>query len=192
GNYSGIAQLVLGDRYKIGFTYVNSYSGSDTTNGQRAFLLGGVGTSFANSPWTAAGLSSPVPIVTNAYGIETSLQFTDNLILNGWVGKMDSRLIGIGDADIWTFNANLGLLDIGTEGSVLGFAFGAEPTLRGIESSTATSFTRDWAYHLEGFYKYKLNKNISLTPGLIWLPNINQNSSNEDVFIGTLRTTFTF
>ncbi|NEP31199.1 carbohydrate porin, partial [Moorena sp. SIO3B2] len=42
------------------------------------------------------------------------------------------------------------------------------------------------------FYKYKVNNNISVTPGVIWLLNPNQSSDNDDVVIGTLRTTFTF
>ena len=186
GNYSGIAQLTLGTRYKVAFTYVNSYSGAGD------FLLGGVGTNLANTPEDAAGIAA-TPIITNAYGIETSLRFSEKLILNGWVGKMDARLIGRGDADIWTFNANLGLLDLGGEGNMLGLGFGAEPTLRGLEVDGAVvPLSQDWAYHLEAFYKYKLSKNILITPGLIWLPSVSQNSDSQDVFIGTLRTTFTF
>ncbi|MGB3694920.1 MAG: iron uptake porin [Spirulinaceae cyanobacterium] len=186
GNYSGIAQLTFGDRYKVAFTYVNSYSGAGD------FLLGGVGTNLANTPEDAAGIGA-TPIITNAYGIETSLRFSESLILNGWVGKMDSRLIGRGDADIWTFNANLGFLDLGGEGNMLGLGFGAEPTLRGLEVDGATiPLSQDWAYHAEAFYKYKLSNNILITPGIIWLPSVNQDSDSEDVFIGTLRTTFTF
>ncbi len=195
GNYSGIAQLTLGTRYKVAFTYVNSYSGTTGGTGlQRPFLLGGVGTGFANAPWTAvSSTTASTPVATNAYGIETSLRFSENIILNGWVGKIDSRLIGKGDADIWTFNANLGLLDLGGEGNMLGLGFGAEPTLRGLEFEGArVPLSQDWAYHVEAFYKYKLSKNILITPGLIWLPSVNQNSDSEDVFIGTLRTTFTF
>lgn len=39
---------------------------------------------------------------------------------------------------------------------------------------------------------YKLNDNISITPGVIWLVAPNQTSDNPDVVIGTVRTTFTF
>ncbi len=197
GNYSGIAQVALGDRYKVAFTYVNSYAGiaNSGTGQQRGFFLGGVGTNLANSPWTGVSATTDATAVsTNAYGIETSLRFSESLILNGWVGKMDARLIGKGDADIWTFNANLGFLDLGGEGNMLGLAFGAEPTLRGLEFEGATVplANRDWAYHAEAFYKYKLSNNILITPGIIWLPSVGQDSDAEDVFIGTLRTTFTF
>jgi carbohydrate-selective porin OprB len=47
-------------------------------------------------------------------------------------------------------------------------------------------------YQVEGFYKYRVSDNISVTPGVIWLPAVGQNSNSQDAFIGTLRTTFTF
>ncbi len=48
-------------------------------------------------------------------------------------------------------------------------------------------------YHIEGFYKYRVSDNISITPGVIWLTNPGQlANNNESAVIGTLRTTFTF
>jgi carbohydrate-selective porin OprB len=48
--------------------------------------------------------------------------------------------------------------------------------------------------HIEGFYRYRLGNNISITPGIIWLtaPNHNDTANPNDAFIGTIRTTFTF
>jgi carbohydrate-selective porin OprB len=76
----------------------------------------------------------------------------------------------------------------------LGIFAGVEPTLRGVRvNGQGVNFGRgDNGYHLEGFYKYQLTDNISVTPGVIWLTNPGQNSTNPDAFIGTLRTTFTF
>lgn len=37
-----------------------------------------------------------------------------------------------------------------------------------------------------------INDNISITPGLIWLTAPNQDNSNPDALIGTVRTTFKF
>ena len=50
----------------------------------------------------------------------------------------------------------------------------------------------DVPYQIEGFYKYRVSDNISITPGVIWLTSPGQNSDNDDAIIGTLRTTFTF
>ncbi|WP_442947970.1 carbohydrate porin [Nostoc sp.] len=48
----------------------------------------------------------------------------------------------------------------------------------------------DTGFHLEGFYQYKINYNIGITPGLIWLTAPNHNEENGDIFIGVVRTTF--
>ncbi len=53
-------------------------------------------------------------------------------------------------------------------------------------------FKVDVPLHIEAFYLYQLNEQISLTPGLIWLTAPNQNNDNPDAVIVTLRTTFTF
>ena len=45
--------------------------------------------------------------------------------------------------------------------------------------------------HVEGLYRIRLNDNISVTPGVIWVINQGQNR-DRDALIGTLRTTFTF
>jgi hypothetical protein len=194
GNYSGIAQVVLGDRYKIGLTYIHAYDGRNLapTNPTDRFVFGGTGTFLANNPWAGAGLGRTA-VVSNSYGVETSLAFTPNIVLNGWVGYTDARLINTGDADIWNFAAGLALPDLGKKGNLGGIFFGAEPTLRGlVTQGNRIGLTRDFAYHFEAFYKYQITKNISITPGLIWLLNPNQNNNNNDVFIGTVRTTFTF
>lgn len=199
GNYSAIAQIAYGSRYKVALTYVHAYDGTIAANAPSRFALGGTGTALANLSPSALGTATGVPaalfntpVVSNSYGIETSLRFSPNLVLNGWVGKTDARLIGLGDADIWNFAAALAFPNLGKQGNVAGIVVGAEPTLRGLDAPGVTDFSRDFAYHIEAFYKYQLTDNISLTPGAIWLTSPNQNEDNENVFIGTLRTTFTF
>ena len=194
GNYSGIAQVVYGDQFKIGLTYIHAYDGRNLvpTNPTDRFVFGGTGTFLANNPWAGANLGRTA-VVSNSYGAEASLRFTPNIVLNGWVGYTDARLINTGDADIWNFAAGLALPDLGKKGNLGGIFFGAEPTLRGlVAQGNRVGLTRDFAYHFEAFYKYQITNNISITPGLIWLLNPNQNNDNNDVFIGTVRTTFTF
>ncbi|MDY7014316.1 MAG: iron uptake porin [Cyanobacteriota bacterium] len=199
GNYSAIAQVVLGNTYKVGFTYVHAYDGTTAADFPNRFVLGGTGTIYANLAPAAlsnlTGLPTSVmntPVVSNSYGIETSLPITPNIVFNGWVGLTNARLIGLGDANIWNFAGGLALPDLGKQGNLGGLFFGAAPTLRGLRTAGNRSFSRDFAYHFEAFYRHRVNKNISLTPGVIWLLNPNQNSANDDAFIGTLRATFTF
>ncbi|MEQ9550859.1 MAG: iron uptake porin [Coleofasciculus sp. G3-WIS-01] len=198
GNYSGIAQIVYGSRFKIGLTYVHAYD--DGGDDARRFLLGGTGTAFANlNPGQLANVTNlsadtlSTPVVSNSYGLEASLRFSPNFLVNGWVGKTDARLIGLGDADIWNFALGLVFPDLGKEGNLGAIVAGAEPTLRGLDVPGGTKdFNRDFAYHIEGFYKYQVSDNISITPAIIWLTAPNQNSDNSDAVIGTVRTTFTF
>ena len=47
-------------------------------------------------------------------------------------------------------------------------------------------------YHLEGYYRLRLNDHVSVTPGAIVLFNPEGNSANQTTAVGVLRTTFTF
>lgn len=191
GNYAAIGQLTWKptEPIAIGLTYINSYFG----RGDFAYGFGTdesyVGTGVAN---TLNGLRDNYPVVANSYGVETALQVSPKVALNGWMGLTKARLIGLGDADIWTYALGLALPDLGKQGNLGGLVVGTAPTLRGLDVPGSPSFDRDWAYHVEGFYKYQATNHISITPGLIWLPAPNQNKDNPDVFIGTLRTTFSF
>jgi carbohydrate-selective porin OprB len=66
---------------------------------------------------------------------------------------------------------------------------GIEPYVTSSNVNLPANNATPW--HFEGFYKYKLADNISITPGFIYITNPNQTSGNS-AFIGTLRTTFTF
>lgn len=202
GSYSAIAQAVIGNRYKLGLTYVRAYNGTTAQDFPERFVLGGTGTALANlSPAAlaaATGLPTAVtntPVESNSYGIETSLGFSDNFVVNGWVGMTDAELIGLGDATIWNFAVGAAFPNFGKPGNLLGIIGGAAPTLRDLDIDQPgidPDFSDDFAYHVEAFYKYRVNDNISVTPGVIWLPAVNQNEDNEDVFVGTVRTTFRF
>lgn len=199
GNYSGIAQVVYGKRHKVGLTYVHAYDGTNASDFPSRFVLGGTGTGLANlNPAALSGATSlsaatlNTPVVSNSYGLQTSFKISPKVVLNGWVGKTDARLIGLGDADIWNFAVLLGLPDLFKKGNFGGLVFGAEPTLRGLDVPGEEDFERDFAYHIEAFYKIQVTDNILITPGVIWLPSPNQDASNGDAVIGTIRTTFTF
>lgn len=199
GNFSAIAQLVYGSEFKVGFTYIRAYE--NNSDGLPRLILGGTGTALANLNPAALGNATSLDRVnfdtarveSNSFGVETSLRLTPNIVLNGWAGYTDAELIGLGDAEIWNFAAGIAFPDLGKKGNLAGIFGGAAPTLRGLDLDDANSdFDNDFAYQLSAFYKYKVNNNISVTPGVIWLLNPNQSSDNDDVVIGTLRTTFTF
>lgn len=214
GDYAALGQLNfnLGDRIGVGATYVHGYHNSGTAifdlggSSQVAFdnagnAIGGfgvVGSFAANNP--SAFLSQLgnnrglTPVVTNSYGGEIAFRLSDNISISGFGTYTNAILVGQGSADIWTYGGGVAISDFGTPGSVLGLFAGVEPTLRGASNSIrpAAGFSRDNVWHFEGFYKYKLTENISVTPGVIWITAPGQNKDNDDAVIGTLRTTFTF
>ncbi|MDZ8189853.1 MAG: iron uptake porin [Nostoc sp. ChiSLP02] len=190
GNYAALGQLnfSIGDSLAIAATYVHGYHGA---GGGNLFDLGGglgstnrvVGTAQANTLNALAGSSS------NSYGVEAAFRFSDKLSISGFVSYHDITGFGAGDDyEAWSYGLGLALPDFGKKGNVLGIFAGAEPYAR----NRAGFVGNDIPYHFEGFYKYRVSDNISITPGVIWLTSPGQNSDNDDAIIGTLRTTFTF
>jgi len=206
GNYSALAQLVFStNKFKLGLTYVRGYErNTPSLAAGNNFNLGGTGTTFANLNNNSLLQGRSFPVESNSFGVEASFRPTPGIIVNGWGGYTDANLIGLGSADIWNFALAVGFPDLGKKGNLLGFVGGAEPTLRGIGfpganlSPAFASRSQDFALHFEAFYKYQLTDNISITPGVIYLPSVNQNAgipgsnSNSDVVIGVIRTTFAF
>lgn len=204
GDYAAMGQLTFtpGRNLQVAFNYNHGYFsrgnfGFDNGLSNGPGSLGGfTGTGVANS---LNGLSEgfdgfrPRKVVTNSYGAQASLRLSPRFILGGWAGLTNARILGIGDARIWNYAVTLALPDLGKEGNLLGFVVGREPYLDKLEAaSSLRNFRNDDSYHIEGFYKFQLSDNISVTPGVIWVTNPNQDDRNDDIIIGTLRTTFTF
>jgi BMFP domain-containing protein YqiC len=199
-------------------TYTNSIGTVSTTQSgifsSGSNQAGVVGTSLANNPAnngvftndtgaSAAGTPNAfLPngyltsgIVTNTLGAEVAFRPSDSISISGFASYTDARVLRTGTADIWSFGGGIAFPDLGKEGSVLGIFGGAQPTVRGVDGQSVNraAFDNDFSWHIEAFYKYQLNDNISITPGLIWLTNPTQAvGSNSDSVIGTLRTTFSF
>ncbi|MEH2258193.1 iron uptake porin [Nostoc sp.] len=191
GNYAALGQLnfSVGDRFSIGATYVHGYNGA----GSIGLFDGGsgnpgtirvVGTNQANTLLN--------PSSSNSYGVSAAFRPSDKLSISGFISYHDVTGVGADDDyEAWSYGLGVALPDLGKKGNVLGIFAGAEPYARnrgGVFAGTGN----DIPYHFEGFYKYRVSDNISITPGVIWLTSPGQNSNNDDAIIGTLRTTFTF
>nr|WP_242060536.1 iron uptake porin [Aerosakkonema funiforme] len=200
GNYAALAQLnfSLSDRLGLAVTYVHGYHNTGSDIFESGAGAGGrlVGTTLANLPSTLLGTSTngtTTPVVTNSYGAQAAFRLSKNFSISGWASLTDATLIRRGTAQIWSYGLGIALPNLGKEGNVLGLFAGAEPYMTGIEvAGPDPQFNRDIPWHLEGFYKFQVSDNISVTPGVIWLMAPDQNKNNDDIFIGTLRTTFTF
>jgi hypothetical protein len=186
GSYSALGQVTFraSDALTVALTYVNAYRRSaifDTGNGG----IGASGTLVANQGTNVLGLATPSKV--NAYGASVAFRLSPQLVLNAFGSYINADFVddGAGSQDVWTYGAGLALPDFGKKGNLLGFTAGVEPYRGDVRPNSLP-------LHFEGFYKYQLNDNISVTPGVIWIVNPGQNSANDDVVIGTVRTTFTF
>ncbi|USR91004.1 iron uptake porin [Phormidium yuhuli AB48] len=197
GNYSALGQLVVepSDRFKFGLTYIHAY---DVSQGRR-FGFGGTGTQLSNlSPAALAASSSlsqdqlTTPVSSNHYGLEMLWDLSPQFRIGAWGGFTNARLIGLGDAEIWNYALTLSFPDLLLPGNFGALIVGSEPYLGGIDVPGTQNFQNETPLHIEGLYRLQVSENISITPGFIWLVNPNQNADNDGVFIGTLRTTFSF
>ena len=198
GDFSALAQINfnLGDRLGLAATYVRGYHNAGDgiydlgSSASRAIGTPVEGSAIANDPSLLLG--GATKLSTDSYGLSAALRLSDRISLSGWVTKTDVELIDVGSADVWSYALGVSFPDLGKEGSVLGLIAGVEPTLRDLDAPGAGNYDSEYGYHIEGFYKYQLTDNISLTPGVIWLTAPGQGANREDIVIGTLRTTFTF
>jgi polyhydroxyalkanoate synthesis regulator phasin len=185
GNYAAIAQAVFraGDFASLGLTYLRSYYRGGDVN-----VTGSTGSDFARRPFGVDTATS-----TNSYGIEGNVRFGP-LSVGGWVGYQDSEAeagaLQGSDAEAWNWAANAALVDFGTKGSMLGVVFGMPPRNRG--NDVVTRRDLDTSYHLEAFYRFRVNPNIAITPGVLVIFNPEHNDANDNIYVGTIRTTFTF
>jgi Carbohydrate-selective porin, OprB family/S-layer homology domain len=179
GNYAALGQLnfAVGDRLALAATYVHGYHSANSslfdagiTNSGDLPIGGVVGTRQANA-------------------ISAAFRPSDKLSVSGFITYHDVNQAGAGnDFEAWSYGGGVSLPDFGKKGNVLGIFAGAEPYARGRTGFTGATLP----IHVEGFYKYRVSDNISVTPGVIWLRATGQNDAEESSFIGTLRTTFTF
>jgi hypothetical protein len=121
--------------------------------------------------------------------------------LGGWAGYTATRTLSTldgtidrGDLSIWNWAVTLALPDLGKEGSVAGIIVGMEPKVTSVSNSLKDEIgeDKDTSLHIEGFYQFQVSDNIAITPGIIWLTAPDHNADNDDIVIGTIRTTFTF
>lgn len=190
GNYAALGQLnfSVGDRIGVAATYVHGYNGTNGTLfdgggdlGVGPNALPVVGTTAANT------LSDQSASSSNSYGLSVAFRPSNQLSVSGFVSYHDVTGFGVGDDyEAWSYGAGIALPDFGRKGNVLGIFGGAQPY------ALNRGFGNRVPYQIEGFYKYRVSDNISVTPGIIWLTAPGQSSDNDDAIIGTLRTTFTF
>lgn len=184
GNFAALAQVGFQPTgaFNVGLTYARSYQNS--VGGVN--LFSSTGSSNANQPFGNVRTSA------NHYGAQVNFKPSSKLTVGGWVGfsNAEERNGSGNDANIFYWMANVAFKDFGKEGNLLGLQFGQPPKVT--DNDINTREDGDTSYHLEALYRYQLTDNISITPGFLAIFNPEHNDNNDTVYVGTLRTTFTF
>jgi len=189
------------DQIDVSIQYINSYSPSGE-------LLTGVGDDLLAVQTINPDGFLRAPMQTNAVGASVEWRVTPSFTVGGWGGYTTSAFkAGSGNVETVNWMAFLNFPDLLGEGNLAGIYVGQPPKIissdlpigrnipgfvnRG-EFPSGEGGQPDTTIHLEGFYRFRVTDNISVTPGVIVIFNPNQNSNNDTITIGALRTTFTF
>ncbi|WP_414549583.1 iron uptake porin [Anabaena sp. CCY 0017] len=199
GNYAALGQLNfnVGQRLALAATYVHGYHGAGSAifnGGSNSNIFNPasarpvVGSTIANYGGINNQTGDVSPFATNSYGVSAAFRPSERLSVSGFVSYTDVNGFGASDSsEVWSYGVGVALPDFGKRGNVLGVFAGAQPYALNRQDGS-----NNVPYQVEGFYKYRVSDNVSVTPGVIWVTNPGQSSDNDDAFIGTLRTTFTF
>ncbi|QLE58394.1 iron uptake porin [Nostoc sp. TCL26-01] len=163
-----------------GLAYVNAYS----RNGN---LDTGTGSSNAD---TSGGINEPAQI--HAVNASMRWQLTNQLVLGAWGGVMVTDSLK-SDAVILssTYTVSLGIYDpFGRKGDFFGFLYGLPPKLN--NGTLVAAVDTGNSTHYEVFYRYLVNDHISISPGFFLVTDPGHISRNNDIFVGAIRTTFSF
>ncbi len=216
GSFAALGQIAFRptQAINVGLTYARTYDkgnggtlntdtglrrsgGGGVSGASGTSLFDGTGSTLANQPF------GNVPTAANHYGVQASFRASDKFTLSGWAGLTDAEdkfRASNSNATIFNYAVTLAIQDVGREGSQLGLIFGQPPRVTDndfVQTNAAGVRTgggedEDTSYHIEALYRLQLTDNVAVTPGLLVILNPEHNDANDTIYVGTLRTTFTF
>lgn len=180
--YGAIAQLTWKpvDNYKLALTYIRSYNNLKT----------GTGSELANDPFN----DRSDRITANSYGAQTTLKLSRGLNIGGWVGLTQATaedIRGQPNANIFNYAITFAFPDLGKKGNLGGIIIGQPPKV--ISNEFGKKYQDEaTSWHLEFLYRFQATDNISITPGLLIITNPEHKQNSSPIYVGTIRTTFSF
>ncbi|MFN6486149.1 iron uptake porin [Nostoc sp. DedQUE02] len=132
------------------------------------------------------------PINVNSVGATVTWRFAPKTSFSLSGALLFAHLLNVDASTTFSsWSAGLHFRDIFHEGNSAAVIFG-QPLYRQSVAGIASRLEDATPYHLETFYNYRVNDNISITPGVYFIFNPEGFSANETAIVGALRTTFTF
>ncbi|MFP4693000.1 MAG: iron uptake porin [Cyanobacteriota bacterium] len=192
GNYSAGGQIGvdLGD-VDLAATYLRSFQSSQ--DGETFYDLSG----FVGSPASAnpfrQGDGSDLATSADHLGLQANWRVSRSFNLGGYFGYVNANTQAgpDGDAELINWLVNASFPNLGKEGSVFILGFGQPPKLTD-SSGAAVAEDPDTGYLLSAEYQFPVNDNISIATGGYALFNPNHNDDNDDIYVGRVRTVFSF
>lgn len=171
------AQLTLepADSLRIGLLYTYGLNGLDT----------GTGSQQANDPFA----DQSDAIAAHSVGLQATAEMTAQLTVSGWAGYTRATATDLANqpqSDILNWAITLGYSDLFCDRNLGGLIIGRPPHVISDSQQTPSP------WHLEVFYQIRLNKHITITPGLVVIPNPGADPNWSPIVVGTLRTLFYF
>ncbi|PSB28763.1 porin [filamentous cyanobacterium Phorm 46] len=180
GSFSALGQIGFFSKpFDLGLTYVRKYNRAGDVG-----IMGGTGSALANRPFGQSATGA------DNFGVQVNFKPSSRFQIGGWYGytKAEQLRRSNNEATIQNGAITLALSDFGRRGNLLGFVFGVPPKV----TESDVTRNRNTSYHLEGFYRFQVNDFISVTPGVYVIMNPEHNNKNDDIWVGLLRTTFSF
>lgn len=188
GNNLALAQLTLTPtpQISVGLTYGRKYFASNTGFN----LTGGTGSAFARNPFGQDATTS------DNFGVQLSWKLSQRFNLGGWFGYTLAHQLSGGDEDATIINGALtfAFSDLFKKGNIGGFIVGVPPkvTSNDFRAEGTLREDPDTSLHLEAFYTFRVNDNFSVTPDLFVLTAPEHNDANQPIWVGVIRTSFSF
>ena len=189
GSYSALGQVVFtSNALSATLGYAHAYF---PRNEGGYNLTGSTGSYFAQQPFANGPLTS---VAADSIGAGVQLRLSPRLLVGGWYNVTFADLLNTSVNDRSTIQSGavyVALPDFGKKGNLLGLLAGIPPKVT--RSDVALRRDNDsTSYHLEAFYRYRLNDNIAITPGVFVVFNPENNNANATQYVGVIRTTFSF
>ena len=173
--------------FNLGIGYGNSYHQTNSLNS-------GLNQETIVNNTTGAGIAGPIRANTLVGSLLWNLN--KSVTFSTWGSYVFADSVNTNASTTFTsWNAALSFPNLFAEGNLGALTFG-QPLYRnsvgGLAGTTQTGATLATPYHLEAFYRWRVSKNISITPGVYFVFNPDSNSVNGTATVGVLRTTFSF